>query len=205
MFTQSTQPALPHELAPRRVAKKLDRVAEGKCRRLMVFMPPQHGKSELVSRRFPAYMLGRNPNVRLIGCSHTHKLAVSMNRDVQRIMTSPAYEGVFRSFRLEPQAGPRARRHGGPPHDGFFRDPGPPRQPPLGRSAEFDRRAAGRRRDHRRPIRQARGRRQPGRSASGSGIGMPTISTGGSRPTPGSCSRTPAGTATTWRAGCCGK
>jgi hypothetical protein len=41
------------------LAKMLDRVATGKCRRLMIFMPPQHGKSELVSRRFPAYMLGR--------------------------------------------------------------------------------------------------------------------------------------------------
>jgi hypothetical protein len=49
-------------------------------------MPPQHGKSELVSRRFPAYMLGHNPNLRLICATHTADLAVSMNRDVQRIM-----------------------------------------------------------------------------------------------------------------------
>ena len=38
-----------------KLAKKLDRIARRQCRRLMVFMPPQHGKSELVSRRLPAY------------------------------------------------------------------------------------------------------------------------------------------------------
>jgi len=61
----------------------------------MVFMPPQHGKSELVSRRFPAFVLGRNPDLRLIGCSHTHGMAVSLNRDVQRIMTSDLYGTLF--------------------------------------------------------------------------------------------------------------
>ena len=71
----------------------------------MVFMPPQHGKSELVSRRFPAFMLGRNPDLRLICASHTNDLAVSMNRDVQRIMTSDAYARIF--------AGTTARRQGG--------------------------------------------------------------------------------------------
>ena len=41
-------------------------------------MPPQHGKSELVGdRRFPAFMLGRSPNLRLIAASHTHELTVA--------------------------------------------------------------------------------------------------------------------------------
>ena len=66
----------------------------------MVFLPPQHGKSELVSRRFPAFMLGHKPDLRLICASHTKDLAVSMNRDVQRIMASAAYAGS------SPRAGP---------------------------------------------------------------------------------------------------
>jgi predicted phage terminase large subunit-like protein len=61
----------------------------------MVFMPPQHGKSELVSRRFPAWMLGKDPNLRLIAASHTRKLAVSLNRDVQRIMLGDEYKNLF--------------------------------------------------------------------------------------------------------------
>ena len=48
------------------LAKMLDRVATGDCRPRMVFLPPLRGKSELVSRRFPAYMLGRSLNLRLI-------------------------------------------------------------------------------------------------------------------------------------------
>ncbi len=100
LFTQQTKPRYRTNWHHAELAKQLDRVAQGKCRRLMVFMPPQHGKSELVSRRFPAFMLGRNPDLRLIACSHTHDLAVSMNRDVQRIMTSPAYEEIFRKFKL---------------------------------------------------------------------------------------------------------
>ena len=65
-FTQQTKPNYRANWHHEHLAKMLDRVATGSCRRLMVFMPPQHGKSELVSRRFPAYMLGRNPDLRLV-------------------------------------------------------------------------------------------------------------------------------------------
>ena len=68
-FTQSTTPRYRANWHHGELAERLDRVARGQCRRLMIFMPPQHGKSELVSRRFPAFMLGRNPDLRLIGCS----------------------------------------------------------------------------------------------------------------------------------------
>ena len=80
-FTQQTKPNYRASWHHEHLAAMLDRVATGQCRRLMVFMPPQHGKSELVSRRFPAYMLGRNPDLPLIAASHTHELAVAMNRD----------------------------------------------------------------------------------------------------------------------------
>jgi hypothetical protein len=40
-------------------------------------------------------MLGRNPELRLISASHTADLAVGLNRDVQRIMTSEAYAKLF--------------------------------------------------------------------------------------------------------------
>ena len=78
----------------------------------MVFLPPQHGKSELVSRRFPAFLLGVNPDLRLIACSHTHDMAVGLNRDVQRIITSPPYEKLFQGTRLtgSPPGGLSQRR-----------------------------------------------------------------------------------------------
>jgi len=94
-FTTYTKPDYATNWHHAVLAEKLDAVAASRCRRLMVFMPPQHGKSELVSRRFPAFMLGRNPDLRLICASHTYDLAVSLNRDVQRIMTGAAYQNVF--------------------------------------------------------------------------------------------------------------
>lgn len=73
----------------------LQQFAEGKIKKLMVFMPPQHGKSELTSRRLPAYLLGRNPKLKIIGCSYSSDLATSFNRDVQRIIDDQKYSEIF--------------------------------------------------------------------------------------------------------------
>lgn len=61
----------------------------------MVFMPPRHGKSELVSRRLPAYILGKNPDAKIITASYGGDLAQRMNRDVQRIIDSREYGVLF--------------------------------------------------------------------------------------------------------------
>ena len=62
---------------------------------IIVEMPPQHGKSEIVSRRFPAYCLGQNPKYKIIGISYSADLAQSFNRDVKRIIDDPVYREVF--------------------------------------------------------------------------------------------------------------
>ncbi len=77
------------------LCKYLDKFVRGDIKRLMVFMPPRHGKSELVSRRLPAYILGKNPNTSVIATSYTADLASMMNRDVQRIIDTPEYAEVF--------------------------------------------------------------------------------------------------------------
>ena len=94
-FTTYTKPDYTVNWHHEALAAALDRLRETPRGRLMVFMPPQHGKSELVSRRFPAYVLGRSPDTRLIQASHTYDLACSMNRDVQRIMTDDPYAKLF--------------------------------------------------------------------------------------------------------------
>ena len=55
---------------------------------LMLFVPPQHGKSQLASRAFPAYALGLNPDLKVAACSYSVDLAKSFNRDVQRIISA---------------------------------------------------------------------------------------------------------------------
>lgn len=82
------------------LADALDKVRTRKIKRLLVLMPPRHGKTQLVSRHFPAYLLGKNPNEQVIGCSYSAELAGSVNRDVQRIMTTPEYQDAFPNVRL---------------------------------------------------------------------------------------------------------
>lgn len=80
--------------------EKLQDFADGKIKRLMVFMPPRHGKSELASRRFPAWLLGRNPRAKIIATSYAAELASSFNRDVQRIIDEPKFKELFPETRL---------------------------------------------------------------------------------------------------------
>lgn len=79
----------------RSYAATLDRFRRGECKRLMVFMPPQHGKSELCSRRMPAQMLGDNPDRRIALVAYNHTFASKFNRDVQRIIDSPEYAAIY--------------------------------------------------------------------------------------------------------------
>nr|WP_325297139.1 phage terminase large subunit [uncultured Dysosmobacter sp.] len=84
----------------RLICDYLDRWARKEIRRLMIFTAPRHGKSELVSRKLPAYIFGINPETSIIATSYAADLASRMNRDVQRIMDSPRYAELFPGSRL---------------------------------------------------------------------------------------------------------
>lgn len=68
--------------------------------RLMIYVGPGRGKSELVSRRTPAFYLGNNPDGRIIAASYGADLSQSMNRDVQRIIDDDPYREVFPDTQL---------------------------------------------------------------------------------------------------------
>lgn len=73
----------------------LDQVERGQ-RPIIVFQaPPQHGKSEIVSRAMPAYIFGRWPDYKMAGCSYGKDLAEDMGRDVQRYMQTDEYAVLF--------------------------------------------------------------------------------------------------------------
>lgn len=57
------------------VCEKLQGIVDGTVKRLMIFMPPQHGKSMTVTETFPSFFLGRNPDKRVIILSYGDKLA----------------------------------------------------------------------------------------------------------------------------------
>lgn len=73
----------------------LNLFALGKIKNLMITMPPQHGKSEGSTRRLPAYMLGLNPDLKIALASYNDTFASKFNRDVQRIIDSEMYNGIF--------------------------------------------------------------------------------------------------------------
>lgn len=99
-FTTFTKPDYRVWWHHRRIARALDRWERGEIKRLMIFCPPQVGKSELVSRRLPAYMLGRNPSRKILSCEHSASLAEAMNRDVQRIIDDEPFRRLFPAVRL---------------------------------------------------------------------------------------------------------
>lgn len=77
------------------IADNCQMLLEGKIKNLMVFMPPQHGKSEIISRMFPAWALGRNPDLKIAGCSYSIDLASQFSRSIQRAIDSEEYQRIF--------------------------------------------------------------------------------------------------------------
>lgn len=75
--------------------KFLDDVKAKRSPRLIITMPPRSGKSELVSRRFPAYAFGRFPDLQIIATSYSADLSQRFNRDVQRIIDDDKYREIF--------------------------------------------------------------------------------------------------------------
>lgn len=77
------------------IADHCQMLYEGKIQNLMIFIPPQHGKSTVVSEAFPAWLLGRNPRMKIVGSSYASSLACKVSRNIQRIMDSPRYRKLF--------------------------------------------------------------------------------------------------------------
>jgi len=78
----------------------LDQVLARNLKRLMVFLPNQVGKSETCSRYFPAYAVGKRPNLKLLACSYNDTFAGEFNKDVQRIIQSDAYREAFPEIQI---------------------------------------------------------------------------------------------------------
>lgn len=73
----------------------IEDVQAGKRPILVLQAPPQHGKSEIVSRRLPAYLMGRFPDLRVGGASYSDALAGTMAQDVRRNLASEEHGRLF--------------------------------------------------------------------------------------------------------------
>jgi len=82
------------------IADKLERVARGELKRLIVNMPPRHTKSEFASYLFPAWMIGKKPDMKIIQATHTTELAVGFGRKIKNLLDREEYREVFADTQL---------------------------------------------------------------------------------------------------------
>ena len=94
-FISYTKPDYTFNWHHRRMCEAVDRFIKGEIKKLLIFAPPQHGKSEVTTRRAPAFILGRNPALRLAIISYSKELAMAFNRDIQRIIDDYSYKDIF--------------------------------------------------------------------------------------------------------------
>lgn len=78
----------------------LEKVMTGVIKRLMVFMPPQNGKSTVVSKRFPAWFTGHYPGMFTVMASYEQDLATTFGRELKNLMESQIYANVFPGITL---------------------------------------------------------------------------------------------------------
>ena len=81
----------------RHVAKKFNDLATGKINRLIINMPPRHTKSEFASYLLPAWMVGRNPKLKIIQATHTGELAIRFGRKAKNLIDSEEYAKIFKT------------------------------------------------------------------------------------------------------------
>ena len=81
----------------RHIAEKFNKLATGEITRLIVNMPPRHTKSEFASYLLPAWMVGRNPKLKIIQATHTGELAIRFGRKAKNLIDSEEYAKIFQT------------------------------------------------------------------------------------------------------------
>ena len=84
----------------KKIATKLERIASGELKRLIINMPPRHTKSEFASYLFPAWMIGKNPAMKIIQATHTTELAIGFGRKVKNLLERDEYNEIFPETKL---------------------------------------------------------------------------------------------------------
>lgn len=87
------------------VAKGLEMIESGKIKRLMIQMPPRHGKSQLTTINFPAWYLGKHPEKEIITASYSSDLAQDFGAKTRDLVNSDNYHDIFETtLRADEQA-----------------------------------------------------------------------------------------------------
>ena len=81
----------------RHIADKFNKLASGEINRLIINMPPRHTKSEFASYLLPAWMVGREPRLKIIQATHTAELAIRFGRKAKNLIDSENYSKIFKT------------------------------------------------------------------------------------------------------------
>ena len=107
-FTKLTHPRYSagwvHDDVCRRLERFSQQVAAGLSPRLMLLVPPRHGKSELASIRFPAWHLGHYPHHEIINVGYNLDLPMGFSRKVREVFRDPSFEAIFPAAQLDPES-----------------------------------------------------------------------------------------------------
>jgi|SRR5208282_975464 len=79
----------------RQIISALERVERGEIDRLIITMPPRHGKSLLASVLYPSWYLGRNPDKHVIATSYGAALALTFGRQVRNYTADKLHRAIF--------------------------------------------------------------------------------------------------------------
>lgn len=94
-FTKYTKPDYDASWFHRVYCEKIDRFIKGEIKKMMVFIPPQHGKSEISTRRLPTFMAGVFPDKKGGIVSYNAPTAIKFNKEIRRIFDDKRYLNLF--------------------------------------------------------------------------------------------------------------
>jgi predicted phage terminase large subunit-like protein len=94
-FTKAVWPEFIEGAHHRVIAQKFNDLAAKKINRLIINMPPRHTKSEFASYLLPAWMVGKNPKLKIIQATHTGELAIRFGRKAKNLIDSENYAKIF--------------------------------------------------------------------------------------------------------------
>lgn len=81
----------------REISRQLERIEKGEVKRLMIFVPPRNGKSEVGSILFPAFLLGKHPEKEIITSSYSADLAQDFGYKTRNVVDSQEYQELFKT------------------------------------------------------------------------------------------------------------
>lgn len=88
----------------RQIAELLEKVESGEIKRLIVNLPPRHGKTELITKIFPLWCIGRNPDRRFIIAAYGQDLTKKASRRLKRRLVTREFQDCYPGIMLAKDA-----------------------------------------------------------------------------------------------------